>query len=97
VNSPRRFPGSGPREHEIEAKSLLARIEDEARRDAAAYHREFQRAYGHDGLDWLAEAWADLNRDLELTADQASRLWMPYWTAFNEETLKLASKNQSGH
>jgi hypothetical protein len=96
VNSPRPNRGTVPRAPAINDKHLRARIEDEARRDAAAYFREFRRAFGHEGLDWLAEAWADINSDLALTADQASGLWLVYWTAFNDETMNLEAKSRPG-
>jgi hypothetical protein len=74
-------------------QSLRAKVMDSAQRDAAAFFREFQRAVGLEQreTDWVAAAWADLTHDLDLRPDDASRLWSVYWTAFSEETVRLAS------
>jgi hypothetical protein len=75
------------------AKSLHAKVVDEARRDAAAYYKEFRSAAGAEPPDWVTEAWADLRRDLKLPPEAADQLWRAYWQAFSKETARLASKS----
>jgi hypothetical protein len=53
------------------AKSLHAKVVDEARRDAAAYYKGFRSAAGAEPTDWVTEAWADLRRDLKLPPESA--------------------------
>jgi hypothetical protein len=71
-------------------KSLRAKVVAEARRDAVAYCREFQKPVGPEGTDWVTEAWADLRQFLKLKADQADRLWPMYWKTLSEETARIA-------
>jgi hypothetical protein len=75
------------------AKSLRAKVVDDARRDAAAYYREFRSAVGAEATGWVTEAWADLRRDLKLPPETADQLWPAYWEAFSKETARLASKS----
>src|SRR5579864_6606020 len=45
----------------------------EARRDAAAYFREFHSAVGPEGMEWVAETWADLRSDFKLLPGDLSQ------------------------
>jgi hypothetical protein len=76
------------------ALGLRAKVVDEARRDAAAFFREFQHAVGPDrvDLDWVAQAWTDIVNDFHVKRSVAPRLWEAYWTTFSEETARLASE-----
>jgi hypothetical protein len=71
---------------------------DEAKKDAAAFFREFQHAAGADQheLDWVTEAWADIREDFDLEAEEADGLWPVYWEAFLAETVRLASMRTVG-
>jgi hypothetical protein len=73
------------------AESLHAKVVDEARRDAAAYFREFRATVGPKGMNWVAEAWDDIKCDFELAPDVAEEFWPVYWEAFSQETERLAS------
>jgi hypothetical protein len=75
------------------AKSLRAKVVDEARRDAAAYYKEFRSAVGPEATDWVTEAWADLRCDLKMPPETADQLWPEYWQAFCKETARLASRS----
>jgi hypothetical protein len=70
--------------------SIRVRVIREARRDAAAYYREFRGPAGPDIIDWARDAWADLMVDWMFTLDAAGELWSVYWVAFSEETVRLA-------
>jgi hypothetical protein len=85
---------SGPRRTSILAKSLRAKVFDEARRDATAFVREFARAIGANEieLEWIERAWADLRDDFRLEAEESDRLWPAYWNAFQAESVKLAAE-----
>jgi hypothetical protein len=72
------------------AKSLHAKVVDDARRDAAAYYKEFRSAAGGEPTDWVKEAWDDLRRDLKLPPHKVDRLWPAFWKAISEETVRLA-------
>jgi len=72
-------------------QSLRAKVVDEARRDAAAYFREFRGPVGPDTTNWVAEAWANLRRDFKLAPGVAKKLWPSYWEAFAQETARLTS------
>jgi hypothetical protein len=64
-----------------------------ARRDAAAFYREFRGMAGPEGTDWLLKAWADTRCDLELTPSHRIQLWPEYLKTFSEETTRLASSS----
>jgi hypothetical protein len=72
-------------------KTLRAKIEAEARRDAAAFCREFCRPVVLGAYDWVTQAWSDIRRDFRLTADQAIDLWPVYWEELCQETARLFS------
>jgi hypothetical protein len=74
------------------AKSLRAKVVDEARRDAAAYYGEFRSAVSVEPTDWVTEAWAALRRDFKVPPETEDQLWRDYWQAFSEETARLASR-----
>jgi hypothetical protein len=69
--------------------NVRARVIREARRDAAAYFREFRRPVGPSAPDWVTEAWGDLKDDLQLGPDVAANLWPAYWEAFSQEAARL--------
>jgi hypothetical protein len=74
------------------AKSLRAKVVDEARRDAAANYKEFRSALGAEPTDWVTEAWDDLRRDFKLPPETEDELWPAYWQAFSKEAARLASR-----
>ena len=51
--------------------NFRAKVIREARRDAAAYVREFRRLFVLKDIFWVTEAWADLRRDFKLAPDVA--------------------------
>jgi hypothetical protein len=69
--------------------NVRARVIREARRDAAAYFREFQAPVGASAPGWVTEAWSDLRRDFKLSAEVAESLWPLYWDAFSQEAARL--------
>jgi hypothetical protein len=71
--------------------NVRARVIREARRDAAAYSREFRRTAGPKETDWVTEAWADLRNEFKLQRTDADRLWPAYSKAFSEEMVRLAA------
>jgi hypothetical protein len=79
----------------MKTKNPHTKLLAEARLDAIAYVRVFRSCVGREGKSWVRKAWAELTRHLQLSDEQANRLWPEYWSAFSAETDRLASRLES--